>query len=321
MRRTTRFRALINAPDICIMPGVTDPLSARLAAEAGFSAVTCGGFAATAAVLGQPDTSQLTMAEFADHYARICDAVDIPVFGDMDTGFGNVTNVRRAVRAYERAGLAGFFLEDQVFPKRCGHMAGKAVVPVDDMVAKLKAALDARQDPDLVIMARTDALAVNGLDDAIARANLYRDVGADMLFVEAPTSVAQMERICREVDGPCMANNIETGLSPLLPADTLQQVGYAAVAFPVGPLFAIVRTLQDLFGDLHRTGTTAAWSDRMVSFEGFGEVVGLPALRAREQAMLDYARGRTREHPDAAPPDETKDITPPHDGPPRLATG
>lgn len=291
MRRTTRFRSLIEKPDIVVMPGVIDPLSARLAAKAGFQAITCGGFAATAAMLGQPDTSQLTLTEYSDHYARICDVVDIPVFGDMDTGFGNVTNARRAVRAYERAGLAGFFIEDQAFPKRCGHMAGKDVIPVEEMLGKLKAALDARQDPDLVIMARTDALAVHGLDDAIERANLYRECGADLLFIEAPADIAQMERICREVRGPCMANNIETGLSPLLPASELERIGYAAVAFPVGALFAITHLLRDLYADLRRTGTTEAFLDRMVDFSAFGEVVGLPELRAREQSMLDFARG------------------------------
>ncbi len=289
MRPTTRLRSLIAAPGLCVMPGVIDPLSARIAADAGFEAVTCGGFAATATLLGQPDSSQLGMTEMADHYARICDAVDIPVFGDMDTGFGNVTNVRRAVRAYENAGLAGFFLEDQVFPKRCGHMAGKAVVPAEDMLAKLKAALDARRDPDLVIMARTDALAVNGLDDAIERVNLYRECGVDMLFVEAPTSIQDMERICREVNGPCMANNVEGGLSPLLSVDELQRIGYAAVAFPVGPLFAVAHTLRALLSDLRQTGTTAGWSDRMLAFDDFTAQVGLPALRQREQSTMDAA--------------------------------
>ena len=287
MRPTTRFRSLVTAPEICVMPGVIDPLSARIAAEAGFEAMTCGGFATTATLLGQPDTSQLGLTEMADHYARICDAVDVPVFGDMDTGFGNVTNVRRAVRAYERAGLAGFFIEDQVFPKRCGHMAGKAVVPVEDMLGKLKAALDARQDPDLVIMARTDALAVNGLDDAIERANLYRACGADMLFVEAPTTTDAMDRICREIEGPCMANNVEGGFSPLLPVDDLERIGYAAVAFPVGPLFAVAHTLRAVMADLRRTGTTAGWSDRMLGFDDFTALVGLPGLRSREQAMMD----------------------------------
>jgi len=158
MKRTTRFRQLILAPEIAIMPGVQDALTARIAADEGFQVITCGGYASTASLLGQPDTSQLTMSEMADHYERICDAVPVPVFGDGDTGFGNMTNTARTVRCYERSGLAGMFIEDQVFPKRCGHMAGKQVVPVEEMVSKLKAALDTRVDGDFVIMARTDAL-------------------------------------------------------------------------------------------------------------------------------------------------------------------
>jgi len=289
MRRTTRFRRLVEADSILVMPGVYDPLSARIAAEAGFEAITCGGYAATATRLGQPDTSQLTMTEFADHYARLCDAVDIPVFGDMDTGFGNATNAARAMRAYERAGLGGVFIEDQVFPKRCGHMAGKDVVPVAEFLPKLKAVLDAREDPDFVVMARTDALAVEGLDAAIERANLYREAGADLLFVEAPRTVGDMHRICAEVNGPCMANNLETGLTPLLPAAELEEIGYALVALPVSALYAITQTLRGLFTELRETGTTAGWLDRMTDFEGFADLVGLPALRGREQAVLDFA--------------------------------
>jgi len=186
LRNSTRFKQLINDPEILLLPGVHDVLSARIGAQAGFKALTGGGYSASATLLGQPDTSQLSLTEMADHYARMCDCVDVPFFGDGDTGFGNVTNVARTVRAYERAGLAGMFIEDQVFPKRCGHMAGKAVIPAHEMVAKLKAALDARHDPDFVIMARTDANAVNGLDDALERMALYREVGADLLFVEAP---------------------------------------------------------------------------------------------------------------------------------------
>jgi 2,3-dimethylmalate lyase len=203
MRMTTRFRRLLEAPEILAMPGVHDALSARIAAQAGFAAITMGGFAATGSLLAEPDSSQLGLQELADHYARVVDASGLPVLADADTGFGNVTNVRRAVHAYERAGVAGLFIEDQVFPKRCGHTPGKAVVPIEDMLAKVKAALDARHDPDLVIMARTDALAVVGIDEAIRRACLFREAGADLLFVEAPRTDEEMRRICREV-GVCI---------------------------------------------------------------------------------------------------------------------
>ena len=221
MRRTTRLRESIAAPEILVMPGVHDALGARVAELQGFSAVTAGGYGASATLLGRPDSSQLSLTEMSEMYSRLCDATALPLLADADTGFGNVTNVTRTVQLYEKAGVAGLFIEDQVFPKRCGHMSGKAVVPVAEWLAKIKAALDARRDPDLVIMARTDALAVNGLDDAIERAQLAREAGADLLFVEAPTDVEQMRRICAEIPGPCLANNVETGRSPLLPAAEL----------------------------------------------------------------------------------------------------
>ncbi|MGH6946907.1 MAG: isocitrate lyase/PEP mutase family protein [Kiloniellales bacterium] len=290
MKRTTRYRQLIEAEEILVLPGVQDALTARIAEAAGFQAVTCGGYAATAVLLGQPDTSQLSMSEMAEHYARLCDVTDLPLFADADTGFGNPTNVRRTVRAYERAGVAALFIEDQVFPKRCGHMAGKAVVPPEEMVAKIKAALDARQDADLLVMARTDALAVNGLDDAIARGQLYREAGADKIFVEAPRLIADMRRICSEIPAPCLANNIEGGLTPLLPAAELQEIGYAAVAHPVAIVYALAKTAQELFGALARDGTTAAFERPMLSFEAFNELVGLAALRAREESEVAFAR-------------------------------
>lgn len=288
-RRTTRLRQLIAAPEILVMPGLHDALSARIAEAAGFAAVTCGGYAASASLLGQPDTSQLGLAEMTDMYARICEATTLPLLADADTGFGNVTNVARAVRSYERAGVAGLFVEDQVFPKRCGHMTGKAVVPAEEWIGKLQSALDARQDPDLIIMARTDALAVNGIDDAIERGQLYREAGADMIFVEAPRNVAEMRRICREIEGPKMANNIEGGLTPFLPAPELGKMGYAMVAFVLGVTFAIARAVTELMQTLKRDGTTARFRNRMVTFDEFNELVGLAELRKREAEKQDFA--------------------------------
>jgi methylisocitrate lyase len=290
MRRTTRLRQLIQAPEILVMPGAHDALSVRIIEQAGFQALTCGGYAATASLLGQPDTSQLGMTEMADMYARLCDATELPLFADGDTGYGNVTNVARTVRAYERAGVAGLFIEDQVFPKRCGHMAGKAVVPLEDMLGKLKSALDVRSDPDLVIMARTDALAVNGIDDAIERAQACAEAGADFLFVEAPVSREQMRRICREVPGPKLANNVEGGASPVLSAAELQAIGYAAVVFPVAATYAVARTVQDLMAVIRRDGHAGGFRDRMVDFETFNSLVGLGPLRAREAKAQDFAK-------------------------------
>lgn len=290
MKATKRLRNLIEAPEILVMPGVHDALTARIAAAEGFSALTCGGYSISATLLGEPDTAQLSLSEMADHYARLVDAVSIPVFADADTGFGNVTNVMRTVRAYERAGAAGLFMEDQVFPKRCGHMPGKAVVPVAEMVGKLKAALDAREDSDFVVMARTDALAVHGIDDAIERAQIYREVGADALFVEAPRTEEEMRRICREVPGPCLANNVEAGASPVLPAARLQEIGYAITTNPVAATYAVAFAVGEMMRALRRDGTTDGVRDRLIAFDDFNALVGLAPLRDREQRYLDYSR-------------------------------
>lgn len=296
MHRTTRLRELIAAPEVLVMPGVHDALGARLAEAAGFSAITAGGYGATATLLGRPDSSQLSLTELSEMYSRLCDATALPLLADADTGFGNVTNVVRTVRLYEKAGVAGLFIEDQVFPKRCGHMAGKAVVPRADWLAKIKAALDARIDPDLIIMARTDALAVNGIDDAIERAQLAREAGADLLFVEAPTDVGQMRRICAEVPGPCLANNIETGLSPLLSASELQAIGYAVVVFPVAATYAVAYALRDLFATIRRTGSTSEFLPRLVSFDEFNELVGLASQRRRESEWQRDAEALVERH-------------------------
>jgi methylisocitrate lyase len=305
LRRTTRLRELIAAPDILVMPGVHDALGARLAEAAGFSALTAGGYGATATLLGRPDSSQLSLTELSEMYSRLCDATSLPLLADADTGFGNVTNVARTVALYEKAGVAGLFIEDQVFPKRCGHMAGKAVVPRAEWLAKIKAALDARRDPDLVVMARTDALAVNGLDDAIERAQLAREAGADLLFVEAPRDVAQMRRICAEIAGPCLANNIEAGLSPLLPAAELQAIGYAVVVFPVAATYAVAFALRELFATLRRTGSTADALTRLISFDDFNELVGLSAQREREAAWQRYAEALVAERNGVDPKSST----------------
>jgi methylisocitrate lyase len=296
LRRTTRLKELIAAPDIVVLPGVHDALGCRLAEAAGFAALTAGGYGATATLLGRPDSSQLSLTELAEMYSRFCDATTLPLLADADTGFGNVTNVARAVRLYEKAGVAGLFIEDQVFPKRCGHMAGKDVIAAADWLAKIKAALDAREDPDLVSMARTDAIAVHGLDDAIERAQLAREAGADLIFVEAPADVAAMRRICAEVPGPCLANNVETGMSPLLPAAELQAIGYAAVVFPVAATYAVAHALRALFAELRATGTTASLLPRMLEFGEFNALVGLPAQREREAALQAFADALVARH-------------------------
>jgi methylisocitrate lyase len=290
MKRTTRFRLLVEAPEIVLLPGVHDALTLRLAAQAGFQAVTCGGYSATASLLGAPDVQQLTMTEMADMYARLCDATELPLFADADTGYGNTTNVARTVRSYERAGVAGLFVEDQLSPKRCGHMEGKRVVPAAEMAAKLKAALDARIDSDLVICARTDARAVEGLEAAIERCQIYREAGADLLFVDAPVSVEELRRVCSEIDGPCLANLIEGGKTPILPARQLEAMGFAAVTWPVSASYAVAHAVREIYAALLRDGSTNAVRDRMVDFAAFNALIGLAQVREDEAACDEFAR-------------------------------
>ncbi|MBT3225001.1 MAG: oxaloacetate decarboxylase [Desulfobacula sp.] len=283
MKRTSLLQNYILEDSILVMPGAHDVLTAKIVEQAGFKALTIGGYSASASLLGQPDLSFLTLTEMVDCVHRIVDVVDIPVFTDGDTGHGGVLNVRRTVREIERTGAAGMFIEDQVFPKRCGHMLDKQVIGKEEMIAKVKAAVDARVDDDFVIMARTDALAVNGLEDAIERANLFSQAGADLIFVEAPTTVEQMRAITAQVDAPLLANNIEGGKSPLLSAIELEKIGYNTVVFPVAATYAIAKVVGDLMAEIAATGTTAGFSNRMVSFDEFNHLIGLDSLRSLER--------------------------------------
>ncbi len=288
LRKTSLLKKLIEDEEILMIPVAHDALCAKIAQQSGFKAVFTAGYANSAALLGKPDVSLLTLTEMVDVASRIVDAVDIPVFADGDTGHGNVTNVIRTVNLFEKAGVAGLFIEDQVNPKRCGHFSGKQVVSPEEMVSKLKAALDARSDPDFVIMARTDALAVNGIDDAIYRARLYRDAGADLIFVEAPESVEQMKRIVREAKAPHMVNMLPGGKTPMLTAKELQEIGYSVVAYATACTYTIAKAVRDLFETLHETGTTASLEDRMVKFDEFNQLVGLGEIRRKEEEYLRY---------------------------------
>jgi methylisocitrate lyase len=283
MRKTSLLKKYILDEEILIMPGVHDALSARIAEQVGMKAITIGGYAASAALLGQPDVALLTLTEMVDWVHRLADAVEIPLLADGDTGHGGVLNVQRTVKEMERAGAAGLFIEDQVFPKRCGHMEGKQVIPQEEMVAKVKAAVDARVDADLIIMARTDALAVEGLSRAIERANLYRQAGADLIFVEAPQNIEDMRFITSQIDAPTLANNLEGGKSPLLKAQELQEIGYSVVVFPVAATYAVARGVQGLMEEIHRTGTSEGYLAQMITFPDFNRMIGLEELRAVEK--------------------------------------
>ncbi|MCP4722815.1 MAG: oxaloacetate decarboxylase [Desulfobacteraceae bacterium] len=287
MKKTTLLKNYILDEQILVMPGAHDVLCARIIENAGFKALTMGGYSASASLLGQPDVSLLSMTEMADSYRRVTNSVDIPVFVDGDTGFGGALNVRRTVKEMERTGAAGMFIEDQIFPKRCGHMEGKEVIQPPEMIAKVKAAVDARLDDDFVIMARTDALAVNGIDDAIERGNLYHKAGADLIFIEAPTTIEQMEKINSQIECPTLANNIEGGKSPLLSASELQKIGYNTVVFPVSATYAVAKAIKDLMATIKETGTSEGFLENMMIFDQFSQLIGLDDLRRLENSYYE----------------------------------
>jgi len=282
MKNTTRFKELILNDEILVLPGCHDALSAKVIEQVGFNAVTMGGYAASAARLAKPDVSLLTLYEYVEIVRNIVQVVDIPFFADGDTGHGNVTNVQRTVRELENTGAAGLFIEDQVFPKRCGHMEGKQIISKMEMVAKLKAAVDARVDEDFVIMARTDAIAVYGTDDAIERANAFSDAGADLIFVEAPTSVEQMKNINESIDAPTMAIQIEGGKTPFLTTKELEELGFNAVVYPNATVYSTAWVLRELWQGLMKEGSTKGAMDRMIRFDDFNKLVGLDKIRESE---------------------------------------
>jgi methylisocitrate lyase len=277
-----RFRALLDADGTLALPGVFDGLSARLAEQAGFEALFTSGFGIAATTLGMPDMGMLTMAENTDRVDRIADSVDVPLVADMDTGYGNVLNVRRTMHECVDAGVAGVILEDQAWPKKCGHMNEKRVVDTDEHVRRIRAAADVRDERDyeLVIIGRTDARDPHGLDEAIERGHAYADAGADVVFVEAPESRAELERIASAFEVPTFANMVEGGKTPFLSADELKSMGFDVVVYPLSALFAATRAMQDAYDALASEGTTAGVAG--VSFDEFEDVVDAPAYREQE---------------------------------------
>ena len=282
MKKTTLLKKMLHDEEILVMPGAHDALSAKVIESVGFKAVVLGGYSATASRMGMPDISLLTMTEMANCIHHIVDAVDIPLFADGDTGHGNVTNVQRTVREFEKAGAAALFIEDQVFPKRCGHMDGKQIIPTEDMVAKIKAAVDARADDDLVIMARTDAVATHGVDEAIERANIFVEAGADLILVEAPTSTEEMKRSNDSINAPTMANMVEGGKTPILTTKELQDIGYSVVCIPNATVYTTTWALKQLWTGLKENGTTNHWVDNMIYFDDFNKFIGLDKIRRLE---------------------------------------
>ena len=280
-----KLRKLINEPGYLIVPGAHDPLTARLAQIVGFDAVylTGGGYSRAG---GYPDLGLLTMTENVQHIARAVDAVDIPVIADMDTGYGNALNVFRAVREYEKAGAAAFHLEDQISPKKCGHYEGKQLIAQAEMVGKIKAAVDARRDEDMIIIARTDARAVEGFDAAIDRMNAYLEAGGDVGFVEAPQTVEEMARIPKSFAKPALANIFEGGKTPPLPAKTLEQMGFRIGIYPSQTHRAAIFAAIEVLKVLKRDGETTAMEPRMASFNDREQAVNTAFWRELERKYL-----------------------------------
>jgi 2-methylisocitrate lyase-like PEP mutase family enzyme len=281
-RKDRDLKNRLSSPEILLAPGVYDALTALVAAQAGFDALYLSGASIAYTQLGRSDVGLTSYIEVEQTLARITERVDVPVIVDADTGFGNALNVMRTVKGFERAGAAMIQLEDQTFPKRCGHLDGKSVVPVNEMEGKLAAALDARARASTLILARTDAVAVEGLDAAMDRAEAYLASGADALFIEAVRSPEQMDAVCRRFASrvPLLANMVEGGKTPVLPVSELQARGFRIAIFPGGTARAAVHALQGYYASLHEHGSTLPWKDRMLDFDGLNRVIGTPELMA-----------------------------------------
>jgi len=272
---STRIHRLLEKERTLIFPGVYDALGARLVEQAGFPLAFISGYSVAATHLGLPDFGNLTQTEMVATEKRLCDSVTIPIIIDADTGYGNALNVIRTVHDLIAAGAAGMFLEDQVWPKRCGHMKGKRVVPVSEHVQKIKAAVEARNGRDFFIVARTDARQVNGLDDAIERCRRYKEAGADALFVEAPRNIEELKTIAKELPAPLVANMLEGGVTPLLTKDELGKIGLQLIVCPLTALYASAKAMKDMFNLIKTAGTTRDALDRLIPFQQFHDVIGL----------------------------------------------
>ncbi|HSD05297.1 MAG TPA: isocitrate lyase/PEP mutase family protein [Nitrosopumilaceae archaeon] len=265
-----------------VVPGVYDAIGAKIAQKAGFEAMFQTGYGTSATLLGMPDYGFIGSTETIENARRICQAVSVPVIVDADTGYGNPLSVWKIVRELESAGASGIFLEDQKWPKRCGHMSGKEVIPKEEYAEKLHAALDARKSKDFIIVARTDARATEGLDAAIERGLRYEKIGADAVFIEAPRSIAEMKKIGRSIDAPLVANMIEGGATPILPAKVLHKIGFKLILYPLSVLFANAFASLQILRELKKTGTTVKFKKNLVEFEQFNDIVDLSKFRKME---------------------------------------
>ncbi len=287
MKKTTRLRKLLKESGIIVAPGAHNAFTAKIIEQTGgFQAVYMTGSGATMNLIGEPDVGLLTMTEMVTHARNIANAVSLPVIADADTGYGNAINLARTVREYEGAGVAGIHIEDQVTPKKCGHFEGKQVISQDEMVGKIRAAVDAREDPDFVLIARTDARAVLGLEEAIKRARVYLEAGADAIFVEAPQSREELDTIARSINAPLMVNMNEGGKTPLLTVRELEGMGYKIVIFPRSAPSAAAKAIQEIMKVLKNTGTTQDFTERIITFEERNSITGLPGYEEMERKYL-----------------------------------
>ena len=295
MNARQKLRAIMAGKRLVLMPGAYDALSARIIEAEGFEALVAGGYAAVGSMLAQPDMGQSNMRDYADHYGRICAAVEIPVYVDADTGFGGVNNVRQMVRAFEAAGVAGLFISDQVFPNRCGYLPGKQIVPVEQMLAKIKSALDARRDGDFFIAARTDAAGVEGLEQAIARCQLFMQAGADMAKPMGVDTIPDIKRVLREVEGPHMATLSQAAGPKARSLAELEAAGVCAATFPSLALFAAARAVRDVLRTLKRGNSLAPCQDHLIPLDDYYELVGLKPMLAREESYDQGAAALARQ--------------------------
>ena len=284
MNARRKFRAIMAGKRLVLMPGAYDALSARIMEAEGFEAICAGGYAAIGSMLAQADMGQSNMRDYADHYARVAGAVEVPVYVDADTGYGGVNNVRQMIRAFEAAGVAGVFISDQVFPNRCGYLPGKQVVPVEQMLAKVKAALDARRDPDFFIAARTDAAAVESPNAAIARCQLFMEAGADMAKPMGFDSIDEIKRAKREIPGPHMATLSQAAGNKKRSLEDLEAAGVVAATFPSVALFAAANAVRNVLRILKQENSLTPTFDHLLPLEDYYDLVGLKQQLAREEA-------------------------------------
>lgn len=279
-----KFRQRIEQqPDILVAPGAYDALTAKLVETAGFEAVYLSGAGVSYSTLGQPDLGLISFHEMVQALQRVSQGVQIPIIADADNGYGNALNVRRTVQVYELAGAYAIQLEDQAFPKKCGHLTRKTLIPATEAALKVKAAVEAREDPNTLIVARTDALAVTGFEDALERAKRYQEAGADVLFVEAPTGPEQMTEICQRLSVPCLANMVEGGKTPLLPNTQLQEIGYRVVIYPNLVTRVMARHVQNALASLREYGTSQQLLPELMLFPELNALLGIEELNAMEK--------------------------------------